>query len=469
MQLKLNQLILPLDYEQGDILSVAAKKMGCKESLIAKTTIIRRSIDARKRHKAPFFSLTVEVELKAPIKLSEKTNKDIEILASKKSLPKTVKINKPRLKPIVVGAGPCGLMAALTLAEQGLSPLLIERGSCVEKRTSEVAHFWGKGELKTEGNVLFGEGGAGLFSDGKLTARSKDKESVRRFLKTLVKCGASEDILIDAEPHIGSNELKKIVPAFRKLIKKNGCEIQFNSRLDKILIEKNQLRGVIVNGKEIETDSCILATGHSARDIYEMLSESGVMLESKSFAVGVRLELPQKYIDDAQWGKFASHPRLSAASFRLTHKKDNQTRACYSFCMCPGGTVIPCASSDDELTTNGMSISKRSGSFGNAAFIVPVDPSDYIDDGKVNSNLLGIEFQRKMEKAGFIAGGSNYSLPAAALSAFLKNNYTNSIPKNRSWNRCKPADLHSILPDFVLNTLLIAIPKMLKLLKGVST
>jgi len=228
---------------------------------------------------------------------------------------------------------------------------------------------------------------------------------------------------------------------------------------------------VIINGKEIETDRCILATGHSARDVYKMLAASEVVLESKSFAVGVRLELPQKNINESQWGDFTGHPRLGPASFRLTHKKDNHSRACYTFCMCPGGTVIPCASYYNEITTNGMSISKRSGSFANAAFIVPVDPPDYMDNyddtHHIEKALLGISFQERMERLGFIAGGSDYSLPAASLSCFLKNKYTYSLPKRRSWHRSKPADLHSIFPDFIVNTLAIAIPGMLKLLRGI--
>jgi uncharacterized FAD-dependent dehydrogenase len=474
MRIKIRQILLPLDYEEIDILKAAAAKLGCNESLISGFRLIRRSIDARSRREAPVFSLTIELDLINGENFSLSNSRDVEILHGQEALTASPAIASARKKPapVIVGAGPSGLMAALALAKAGLSPLLIERGSPVNNRTSEVSLFWKKGVLDPEGNVLFGEGGAGLFSDGKLTTRSKDRFRVRRFLETLVKCGAPEDILIDAEPHLGSDLLKKIVPAFRNLIEQNGGEVKFHSRFEGIHVDKNRLRGIIVNGKEIETESCILATGHSARDVYKILAKSGVMLEHKSFAVGLRLEIPQEHIDRAQWGSFAGHPRLGAAGFRLTFKKEANTRACYTFCMCPGGTVIPCASSRGSLTTNGMSLSARSGPFGNAAFLVPVDPSDYPADNPeakgIHSGLSGIEFQDKIEKLAYVAGGSDFSLPAAPLSGFLKNRCPDILPEKRSWPRSRPADLHLILPGFVCNTLSVAIPKMMRLLEGVS-
>lgn len=475
MRIKIHQILLPLDYEEKDILKAAAAKVKCSESLISGLKVIRRSIDARKRSEAPFFSMHVEIEISESAGLKLTDDKDIQIISGEKIFPE-IKIRnisgKEISRPVVIGAGPSGLMAAFALAEAGLSPLLIERGSPVNKRTSEVSLFWKKGELNPEGNVLFGEGGAGLFSDGKLTTRSKDRLRVRRFLETLVKCGAPEDILIDAEPHLGSDLLKKIVPAFRNLIEKNGGEVQFNSKFEGINVDKKRLRGIIVNGREIETESCILATGHSARDVYKMLAESGVMLEQKAFAIGLRLEIPQKRIDQSQWGSFAGHPRLGAAGFRLTLKNDGNSRACYTFCMCPGGTVIPCASSGGYLTTNGMSLSARSGPFGNAAFLVPVDPSDYPaeypETNGTHPGLSGIKFQGRIENLAYVAGGSDFSLPAAPLSDFLKNRHPDILPEKRSWPRSRPADLHLILPSFICDTLSVAIPGMLRLLEGVS-
>ncbi|MFH2047225.1 MAG: FAD-dependent protein [Pseudomonadota bacterium] len=470
MRIKIRQLLLPLDYEYKDIKTAVAAKLGCSEDDISDVKIIRRSIDARKRREAPVFSFTAEIEIKSLSGFVLPVDVDIEhIKEAALSESDIRKISrKPKTPVVVVGAGPSGLMAALVLAEAGLSPLLIERGSPVKERTLQVSQFWKKGNLNTESNVLFGEGGAGLFSDGKLTSRSKNRAATQIFLQTLVKCGAAEDILVDAEPHLGSDMLRKIVQSFRRLIEVNGGEVRFNSRLESLYIEKDKLAGIVVNGKEIETGHCILANGHSARDIYAMLAQSSVMLEPKPFAAGVRLELSQQSINRVQWGRFAGHPRLGAASFRLTSKNDNLHRACYTFCMCPGGTVIPCASSHGALTTNGMSLSKRSGNFGNAAFLVPVDPTDYpVYVDKTSAFLSGIEFQEKIERLAYAEGGSDYSLPVATLSGFLSKKYLYTIPNNRSWKRSRPADLHNILPDFICETLTAAIPKMLSFMKGI--
>jgi uncharacterized FAD-dependent dehydrogenase len=386
-------------------------------------------------------------------------------------------------------------MAAFALAEAGLNPLLIERGEAAAPRAARVESFWKEGTLDTESNVLYGEGGAGLFSDGKLTSRSKDRPRVRRLLEIFVASGASPDILVDAEPHIGSDILEELVPALRNRIMELGGDVRFGARLDRLEIEQGAVRGAVISGEEFRTDCCVLATGHSARDIYEMLAEQGVPLEPKGFAVGMRLEIPQARIDTAQWG--GSFPTLGKASFRLTRREEQNARSCYTFCMCPGGLVISCASSDGLMTTNGMSLSKRDKFSGNAAFLVPVFPSDFptlgnpprpslcsghpsrggelvksppaegcLKGGVGLNALAGIEFQKKLEAAAFAAGGSDYSLPAQRLVEFLDGSAASALPDERSCARAVPAQLRGLLPEFVEHTLRSAVPKMLRGMRG---
>ncbi len=394
-------------------------------------------------------------------------------------------------RPLVVGAGPAGLMAALALAEAGRQPLLVERGEATEPRARRVAAFWRQGTFEAESNVLYGEGGAGLFSDGKLTSRSKDRPRVRRFLEALVACGASPDILVDAEPHLGSDVLEHLVPALRNRIQALGGEVRCGARLERFEIEDTVLRGAVISGETFRTDACVLATGHSARDVYGMLSQHGVPLEPKPFAVGLRLEIPQARIDAAQWGgAFAlrqgpGKAMLGSASFRLTRREEHHARACYSFCMCPGGLVIACASSAGLLTTNGMSLSSRDKPLGNAAFLVPVFPADFTSapgpamagpvgghdeadpalDGK--PELAGIAFQRRLEAGAFAAGGWDYSLPAQRLVDYLEGVTPAELPADRSCTRARPAQLRGLLPEFVEHTLRSAVPRMLRGLRGV--
>ncbi len=458
MKLRINQLSVRLAYGESDVLKAICRKLRCGKEQLDNLEIIRRSLDARKKDQEPRYILSVDVDYRGkPPRLQpnqiEKTPKPEPALV----FPDHVKGEHP---PVVIGAGPAGLMAALTLAEAGYKPLLIERGAETDARSEQVEAFWKSGELNTESNVLYGEGGAGLFSDGKLTARSKDRARIRRFFETLVACGASPDILIDSAPHIGSDDLTQIIPAVRNRIWELGGACAFNSRLEKIQIENGALRGVVVSGKEIRTDACFLATGHSARDIYSMLAESNVAIEAKPFAVGVRLEIPQHRIDTAQYGRWAKLPNLGSASFRLTRKEEGNARRCYSFCMCPGGLVISCASSEGMLTTNGMSLSARDKPFGNAAFLVPVDMADFGHEAG-NPALAGVEFQKKMERAAFEAGGSDYGVPAARLIDFLEGS-VGDLPGERSCTRAVPALLQNMLPDFVSETLQSAIPRMLR-------
>ncbi len=329
MRLKVSQLDLPPGYSVEQLAKVVAKKLRCDSSVMHNLKVVRRSIDARSG--APRVNIVVEVDVSGK-KPSGK--RDVEVVRNVKPQAKTVATLKEYdgLRPVVVGAGPAGLMAAFALAEAGMKPLLVERGEDADARSDRVKDFWKNGVLDSESNVLYGEGGAGLFSDGKLTSRSKDHPRIRRFLEILISCGASPDILIDAEPHLGSDILKELVPALRNRIVELGGEVRFGARLDKVMIDDGVLRGVVVSGEEIRTDHCVLAVGHSARDVYAMLAEQGVPLDAKPFAVGVRLELPQHRIDTAQWG--GSFGSLGSASFRLTRRAEDDERSCYTFCLC---------------------------------------------------------------------------------------------------------------------------------------
>ncbi len=467
MKLRINQIAVRLEYTEADVLKAIGQKIRCEKGQIKQLEIIRRSLDARKKDREPRYILSVEIDHRGkPPRLVQGQVEKAQKLTPPQKNPRVECVDHP---PVVIGAGPAGLLAALTLAEAGHKPLLVERGAETPDRSEQVEDFWKTGTLNTESNVLYGEGGAGLFSDGKLTARSKDRARIRRFFEILVSCGASSDILIDAAPHIGSDDLTQIIPAIRNRIWELGGACAFNSKLETIHVEDGVLRGVTVSGKEIRTEACFLATGHSARDIYFLLAENHVALEAKPLAVGVRLEIPQHRIDTAQYGQWTHLPALGSSSFRLTRKEEANARRCYSFCMCPGGLVIPCASSEGLFTTNGMSLSARDEPFGNAAFLVPVDLADFAaaKNRSGHSVLAGIEFQKQMERAAFEAGGSDYGLPAARLVDFLEGEM-GALPTKRSCARAVPAVLQNMLPDFVSATLQSAIPNMMRELNGVK-
>ncbi len=470
MRIQLQQVNVPLGYDEAFVLQRVSRKIGCAPALLSNLKITRRSLDARPRNPEPIYVLTVEVDVAL-----ESLPKTAEIPTITRVAEEEVRGQESgvrrneeevRLRPIVVGAGPAGLLAAYQLAKAGARPILIERGEDAASRTPKVAAFWNDGTLDPESNVLYGEGGAGLFSDGKLTARSKERGRIRTFMELLHACGADESVLIDSEPHVGSDALLRIVPRLRERIIAAGGEVRFNARLDSLVIEAGQLRAVVVNGQEIACSHCVLAVGHSARDVYAMLAEKGVALQPKPFAVGIRLEIPQVAIDRAQYGRFAGSPRLGAASFRLTRREEKGIRSCYSFCMCPGGKVISCASEPGFMTTNGMSYSKRSLPHGNAAFLVPVGPTDYPEHPV--PALAGLEFQRKLERDAYAAAGGGYRVPAIRLLDFLMKTVPSSLPSGRSCPTSSPVEFRTILPEFITRTLEKTIPSMLKELNGVK-
>ena len=468
MKIILTQFSIDLDYTQGSLRRAVEMKLGVGAADMLSCIVLRRSIDARDRSGPVRFTLKIEAELHDAFDSSQWLKMTgVEIVTDSPPPAPSVIQNVPNLAdpPVVVGAGPAGLLAAWRLAMSGLAPILIERGAPAEERHRSVAKFWSQGQLDPDDNVLFGEGGAGLYSDGKLTTQSKLRGPMRTVLQLLVQCGADDSILIDAEPHVGSDRLAKIVPALREMIIAKGGQVRFHSRLEGMELDDGQLTGVIVNGQRIATRHCLLATGHSARDVYHMLHDAGVTLEPKPFAIGVRVEAPQAQIDRAQFGPSAGHERLGAASFRLTRRPQGRARACYSFCTCPGGLVIACASSPGMLTTNGMSMSQRSSGYGNAAFLVPIAPADF--GGSDADPLAGIAWQGRIEAAAFLAGGSDFSLPACTLADFLARRTPESLSDDRPGQRAVPADIHAILPDYVSETLTDAVPIMMRRMRQV--
>lgn len=471
MKLLIRQIEASLDYNNAKIISSVAARLAANPKEIKSCEIIRRSLDARPWRKIPVYILSVEVEFTGKIN-TKKLPSNIE-LVDKKLFEEELdfsKAQKLKSRPVVVGAGPAGLMAALVLARAGARPILIERGSKAEERSEVVNQFWQNGKLNLNNNVLFGEGGAGLFSDGKLTARSKDRRRIRLFFEELVRAGANPDILIEAEPHLGSDTLLKIIPNLRNEIISNGGEIRYNTALTQINIKESKIKSVKVGNENIETNYLLLGTGHSARDIYRLLASLDVSMEAKPTAIGIRLEVPQKQINKSQFRQFANNPKLGSASYKLTRKAEKDVRACYSFCMCPGGQVIACANEENALTTNGMSLSKRNAEYGNAAFIVPVEPKDY--DSMENTEqypvLSGISFQKNIEEKAFIAGGKDFTVPALRLKDYLVGNISTNLTDNRSCSRSIPASFDDILPDYINKTLRYQIPHMLKELDEVS-
>ncbi|MGE4521533.1 MAG: NAD(P)/FAD-dependent oxidoreductase [Acetobacter sp.] len=370
-------------------------------------------------------------------------------------------------RPIVVGAGPCGFMAALMLARMGLRPLLLERGKAVRERTVDTFALWRRSVLTPESNVQFGEGGAGTFSDGKLYSQVRDPRFLgRKVLEEFVKAGAPEDILTLAHPHIGTFRLVSMVEHIRSEIEAAGGEYRFQSRVEGLLLEPGtrRVQGVrLADGEVLESGHVILAVGHSARDTFAMLNEEGVTMQAKPFSMGVRIEHPQSVIDTAQFGSAAGNSLLGAAEYRLVHHAANG-RGVYSFCMCPGGTVVAATSEEGQVVTNGMSQYSRAERNANSGIVVELRPGeDYPDDP-----LAGVAFQRHWEKQAFVAGGGDYRAPAQRVGDFLAGRPSVSlgdvVPSYRPG--VTPTDLSTCLPDFVVEALREALPHFDRKLKG---
>ncbi|MDO9585779.1 MAG: FAD-binding protein, partial [Syntrophales bacterium] len=358
-------------------------------------------------------------------------------------------------KVVVVGSGPAGLFAALTLAEKGIPVLLLERGKPISERCRDVQNFWERGELDGESNVHFGEGGAGAFSDGKLTSRAKNPNM--RFIKeTLVELGAQSDILIDAKPHIGTDRLRNVAVNFREKLRSLGCEIRFGAKVSDFLIRAGRVAGIVVNGEEEVGAGClIMAAGQNAGDTYAKLHEGGVQLAPKPFAMGLRVEHPQELINEIQYGKWRRHPALPPPDYFLTAKASHPPRSVYTFCMCPGGRIIGCSSSPGGIVTNGMSGSLRDGFYANSAVVVNVTIDDF--SGTPQEPLKGLAFRRYWEEKAFSLGGGNYCAPAERLTDFLQDR-ENDRPVSTSFlPGIKAAPLRETLPPFVTEALKVGL------------
>lgn len=449
MSIRINNLNIQIDEDIEVLKHKVTKKLKIDEKDIKEFKILKESIDARKKDNIKF-NYAVEVVCDNEEKIVSKArDKDVKIEEEKYVDEFVFGTKKMRNRPIIVGMGPAGIFAGLLLAEKGYRPLIIERGEKVEDRTETVNRFWDTGELNLESNVQFGEGGAGTFSDGKLTTRIKDKRC-DFVLEALVKGGAPEEIIYSGKPHVGTDILKTVVKNIRNRIIKLGGEVRFTSKLEDIIIKDRKIKAIVANGEEISCENLILAIGHSSRDTYEMLYKRDIFMETKAFSIGVRVENSQNMINENQYGKYAGHPRLKAADYRLTHNT-KEGRGVYSFCMCPGGEVVAAASEEKRLVTNGMSYYKRDLDNANSAIVVSVGENDF----EGNTPLKGMDFQRHYESLAYTVGGGNYSAPVQLVGDFLKDKVSTKLGNIKP--TYKPGyefrDLRECLPKAVAKAL----------------
>ena len=429
--LRITELKLPLDHDEAALAAAIVARLGISADELTGYTVAKRSYDARKRG-AIVLIYSIDVDTPREAELLQRVKDDSAALGGK-VLPTPDTAYKfvakaPAqlpLRPLVIGMGPCGLFAGLVLAQMGFKPIILERGKAVRERTVDTFGLWRKKVLDPESNVQFGEGGAGTFSDGKLYSQISDKQHHgRKVLTEFVAAGAPEEILYVSKPHIGTFRLVSMVEHMRATIESLGGEIRFGSRVDDILIETDSegvrhLRGVtLANGEELRADHVVLALGHSARDTFAMLHARGVHVEAKPFSLGFRIEHPQSLIDQARFGPQAGHPLLGAADYKLVHHARNG-RSVYSFCMCPGGTVVAATSEPGRVVTNGMSQYSRNERNANAGIVVGITPEDFAPYGQ--GPLAGIALQRHWESQAFVLGGGDYLAPAQRVGDFIRN------------------------------------------------
>ena len=415
IRLRVNDIRVSL-LKEKTLKECAADKLGIKQDALRKMQVLHRAVDARRKNNIGLlYHVAVEADLPQSVSKRILSRPGVSIFVP--AQPEAPRLGEVPMaeRPIIIGAGPAGLTAALELAKYGYRPLVLERGRALDKRIADVDRFWQTGIFDPVSNVQFGMGGAGTFSDGKLTTRVNDPV-MADILQEFVKAGAPKEILTEHKPHVGTDKLRAMVQGMIVEIERRGGEIRCETQVSDFLLKTDRLAGLLLNdGTVLPTEAVVLACGHSARDTYQALASKGIGMEAKAFAIGVRVEHPQALIDKAQYGDFAGHPQLGVADYALVYHTEDRKRAAYSFCMCPGGQVVAAASEKGGVVVNGMSLYQRDSGIANSALVVNVTPEDFGTEP-----LAGVAFQRKYEELAFMAGGNNYKAPAQSVQSFLQ-------------------------------------------------